>query len=195
MIFHWIFNISGAEKAYPSGIPEFTTGFKLILFCWFCPISSLHILVPCCTVPYDFHLNLVRFIFTPICCVWVPCFIYIICILITYTGVQHDFHMRWCSCWLSVARRVLVVEQELQLMDSNYSFVVFKLFLCLISRSSVSICVVRILIYILVYILDVDVVEWSRALDIRLSEWCCSVSMVWVQIPSREEQKFDSSKM
>ena len=25
---------------------------------------------------------------------------------------------------------------------------------------------------------------WSRALD----EWCCSVSMVWVQIPSREEQ-------
>ena len=30
---------------------------------------------------------------------------------------------------------------------------------------------------------------WSRALDVRLSEWCCSVSMVWVQIPSREEQK------
>ena len=23
-----------------------------------------------------------------------------------------------------------------------------------------------------------DVVEWSRALDVRLSEWCCSVSMV-----------------
>ena len=40
----------------------------------------------------------------------------------------------------------------------------------------------------------VDVVEWSRALDVRLSEWCCSVSMVWVQIPSREEQKFDSPK-
>jgi hypothetical protein len=36
----------------------------------------------------------------------------------------------------------------------------------------------------------VDVVEWSRALDVRLSEWCCSVSIVWVQIPSREEQKF-----
>ena len=27
-----------------------------------------------------------------------------------------------------------------------------------------------------------DVVEWSRALDIRLSQWCRSVSMVWVQI-------------
>jgi hypothetical protein len=38
-------------------------------------------------------------------------------------------------------------------------------------------------------------VEWSRALDVRLSEWCCSVSMVWVHIPSREEQKFDSSKI
>jgi hypothetical protein len=41
----------------------------------------------------------------------------------------------------------------------------------------------------------VDVVEWSRALDVRLSEWCCSVSMVWVQIPSREEQQFDSYKI
>jgi hypothetical protein len=36
---------------------------------------------------------------------------------------------------------------------------------------------------------------WSRALDVRLSEWCCSVSMVWVQIPSREEKNFDSSKI
>jgi hypothetical protein len=41
----------------------------------------------------------------------------------------------------------------------------------------------------------VDVIEWSRALDVRLREWCCSVSMVWVQIPSREEQQFDSSKI
>ena len=54
----------------------------------------------------------------------------------------------------------------------------------------------NIYIYIYIYIYEgVDVVEWSRALDVRLSEWCCSVSMVWVQIPSREEQKFDSSKI
>jgi hypothetical protein len=33
-----------------------------------------------------------------------------------------------------------------------------------------------------------NVVEWSRALDIRLSDWCCSVSKVWAQIPSREEK-------
>ena len=40
-----------------------------------------------------------------------------------------------------------------------------------------------------------EVVEWSRVLYIRLIDWCCSVSMVWVQIPSREEQKFDSSQI
>ena len=50
--------------------------------------------------------------------------------------------------------------------------------------------------YIYIYIfMGVDVVEWSRELDVRLSEWCCSVSMVWVKISSREEQKFDSSKI
>ena len=38
-----------------------------------------------------------------------------------------------------------------------------------------------------------DVIESSRVLDVSLSEWCCSVSMVWVQIPSREELKFDSN--
>jgi hypothetical protein len=32
-----------------------------------------------------------------------------------------------------------------------------------------------------------DLVEWTMGLDIRLSDWCCSVSMVWAQIPSREE--------
>jgi hypothetical protein len=51
-----------------------------------------------------------------------------------------------------------------------------------------------IYIHVCMYI-GVDVVEWSKALDVRLSEWCCSVSKVWVQIPSREEQKFDSSKI
>ena len=47
-------------------------------------------------------------------------------------------------------------------------------------------------LYIYIYI--VDVVEWSRALDVRLSEWCCSASMMWVQIPSREEQNLTALK-
>ena len=39
-----------------------------------------------------------------------------------------------------------------------------------------------------------DVVELSRALDIRLSDWCCSVSMVWAQISSRKEQNVTAQK-
>jgi hypothetical protein len=39
-----------------------------------------------------------------------------------------------------------------------------------------------------------DVVEWSRALDIRLSDRCCSASMVWAQIPSREDQNLIAEK-
>ena len=55
-------------------------------------------------------------------------------------------------------------------------------------------CLIFIHFKLYIYI-GVDVVEWSKVLDVRLSEWCCSVSMVWVQIPSRGEQKFDSSKI
>ena len=36
--------------------------------------------------------------------------------------------------------------------------------------------------------------EWSRALHIILSDWCCSVSMVRVQIPSREEQNVSAQR-
>ena len=39
-----------------------------------------------------------------------------------------------------------------------------------------------------------DVVDWYRALDVRLSEWCCSVSMVWIQITSREKQNLTALK-
>ena len=46
----------------------------------------------------------------------------------------------------------------------------------------------HIYIYIYIYI-------YITLRSSRLSEWCCSVSMVWVKIPSREEQKFDSFKI
>ena len=42
------------------------------------------------------------------------------------------------------------------------------------------------------YFNEADVAKWSRVLDIRLSDCCCSVSMVWVQIVSREEQNVSS---
>jgi hypothetical protein len=32
--------------------------------------------------------------------------------LFNYTGVQHDFNDKWCSCRLTVTRRVSLVEQE-----------------------------------------------------------------------------------
>jgi hypothetical protein len=34
-----------------------------------------------------------------------------------------------------------------------------------------------------------------RALGIRLSDWCCSVSMVWVQFPSKENKKLSAQKL
>jgi hypothetical protein len=49
---------------------------------------------------------------------------------------------------------------------------------------------VCICILVFVYLYITDVAEWSRVLNIRLSDWCCSVSMVWVQIPSRRKQVF-----
>jgi hypothetical protein len=61
--------------------------------------------------------------------------------------------------------------------------------------TSLSVSLHNLLDVVYIYIQGVDVVEWSMVLDVRLSEWCCSVSMVWVQITSREEQKFDSSKI
>jgi hypothetical protein len=35
-------------------------------------------------------------------------------VLITYTGVQHDFNITWCLGRLEVARRVPPVEEELE---------------------------------------------------------------------------------
>ena len=44
------------------------------------------------------------------------------------------------------------------------------------------------------YFYIADVVEWSRELDIRLSGWCCSVSMEWVQILSRENTNLSAQR-
>jgi hypothetical protein len=79
----------------------------------------------------------------------------------------------------------LIDTEEGHLLIENFANIYFcNIFIGIVAQSSRLLYIYK----------GVDVVEWSRALDVRLSEWCCSVSMVWVQIPSREEQKFDSSR-
>jgi len=82
---------------------------------------------------------------------------------------------------------------------SNYNIkyictIYTRLDTCLMSISSFSLRDKVTLRLLKLHFYGADVVELSRELHIRLSDWCCSVSNVWVQIPSREEQKFDSSK-
>ena len=85
-------------------------------------------------------------------------------------------------------------------MLSNYNIkyictIYTRLDTCLMSISRFSLRDKATLRPLKLHFYGADVVEWSRALDTRLGDWCCSVSMVGVQIPSREEQKFDSSKI
>ena len=58
------------------------------------------------------------FVFTPICCVGGSCFICYL-YLFTFTGVQHDFHLTWCSCLLTTTRRVSLVKQELSTLPEH----------------------------------------------------------------------------
>jgi hypothetical protein len=39
-----------------------------------------------------------------------------------------------------------------------------------------------------------DVVKWSTTIDIRLSDWCCSVSMVWAQISRGKNTNLTAQK-
>jgi hypothetical protein len=81
---------------------------------------------------------------------------------------------------------------------SNYNIkhtctIYTRLYTCLMSISRFSLIDKVTLRLLKLHFYGADVVEWSRALGIRLSDYFCSASMVWGQIPSREEQKFDSS--
>jgi hypothetical protein len=53
------------------------------------------------------------FVFTSICYVRGFMFYLFVLYLFKHTGVQHDFHVRWCSCSLTVIQRVSLVEQKL----------------------------------------------------------------------------------
>lgn len=68
-------------------------------------LHDLTFLVPCCG---RYHF---RFVCTPICfTLRRSCFIGVI--YRKYCGVRHDYHITWwCSCSLTVTRRVSIVEQ------------------------------------------------------------------------------------
>jgi hypothetical protein len=82
---------------------------------------------------------------------------------------------------------------------SNYNIkyactIYISLDTCLLSISSFSLRDKVTLWLLKLHLYGADVIEWSRALDIRLRDWCCSVSMVWAQMPSREEQNLIAQK-
>ena len=78
----------------------------------------------------------------------------------------------------------------------KYTCIIYtRLDTCLMSISRFSLWDKVTLLLLKLHFNGVDVVEWSTALDIWLSYWYCSVSMVWAQIPSTEEQIVVSSKI
>jgi len=62
--------------------------------------------------------NDVLLVFIPISCVGGSCFISYVC-LFTFTGDQHDFHFTWCSCLLTITRKVPLVKQELPTLPEH----------------------------------------------------------------------------
>jgi len=65
----------------------------------------LNLLVPSCDVRYDSHVKrcLIR-LDSYLFCMGFMCYLCYLH-LFTYTGVQHDFYIRWCSCPLTVTQR------------------------------------------------------------------------------------------
>ena len=82
---------------------------------------------------------------------------------------------------------------------SNYNIkdtctIYTRLDTCIMSISRLSIGDKVTLLLLKLHFYQAVVLEWSRALDIKVSDWCCSVSTVWAQIPSREEQNLTAPK-
>ena len=78
------------------------------LCCSLCPIAFLRVFSSLFWCPQRFPL-----VFTFIC--FYSWFMLYVChlYLVTYTDVQHDFHIRECPCRITLPRRVSLVEQEL----------------------------------------------------------------------------------
>jgi hypothetical protein len=85
---------------------------------------SLHlshcILVPCCRVRHHFRVKQCS---VRLCSNWFckDSMVYLCYLCLhTYTSVKHDLHIRWCSCRLTVRRRVTLVEQRLPIPRSTW---------------------------------------------------------------------------
>jgi hypothetical protein len=55
--------------------------------------------------------------------------------LFTYIGVQHDFHIRWCSCRVTFIQHVPLVRQELPTFPEHPS--PHRVFFCIVSSFSI----------------------------------------------------------
>ena len=102
-----------------------------------------------------------------------------------------DIRLRdWC-CNLSMVWAQIPSKKEQNLLSNyniKYACTIYKrLDTCIMSISRFSLREKVTLRLLKLHLYGVDMVEWCRALDIMLSDWCYSVSMVWVQIPSSEE--------
>jgi hypothetical protein len=127
---------------------------------------SLHLnhcnLVPCCRVRHHFRVKQCS---VRLCSNWFckDSMVYLCYVCLhTYTSVKHDLHIRWCSCRLTVRRRVTLVEQRLPILlehmssppvflfflkgswISNFSFlcIVFHIIVCLFVVVFLCLCIV-----------------------------------------------------
>jgi hypothetical protein len=118
------------------------------------------------------------YVFTPICffrggggVIFHLCYLY----LFTYTIVQHDFHIKWCSCRLTVTRRVSLMEQELLTLQKHL-LSPLVLSEVLITQSLVSVELCRSL-FILTYVCFLLDIVLSTLLRFMASDY--SVGILW----------------
>ena len=79
-----------------------------------------------------------RFVLTPICFVSGSCFHSSYLYLFAYTSVQHNFKIRWCSCRLTIPRRMLLGEHELLTLPEH-------------TRSALPVCIAQSLLFCVVF--------------------------------------------
>jgi hypothetical protein len=120
----------------------------------------------------------------------------------SWTDIVCGCHLLRCSynilyfLWLDIEFFIIlcnIIQKCCVRLLSNYNIkydctIYTRIDTCFMSISGCSLRDKVTLRLLKLHFYGTDVVEWSRALDIMLSDWCYSVSMVWAQIPSREEQ-------